>query len=145
MNTPGNNGLQPGQPAAPAGSPAPPPAKPGAEASNAPAAGQIPWRRPAPVSRETNVRSWLIFLAVLCLAVALWTPLRSFYYRPRYRPAAAAGVADASCFVALAYSGVADEILPGSMDITPAAFEEQIKILRERGYTPIGLEDVLEF
>lgn len=146
MSTPDNNGTRPGLSANP---PGPPPAgrpdTPDAAVPGAAGAEPAAWRRPAPMARETNVRAWLIFLAVLCLAVALWTPLRAFYYRQRYSPSADPRTADATCFVALAYSGVADDVLPGSMDITPAAFEQQLKILRARGYTPIGLDDVLAF
>lgn len=145
MTTPENNTTPPERPLAPAATPAASEAKPGALDSSTPDQGQIPWRRPATMAKESNVRAWLIFFAVLCLAVALWTPLRSLYYRQRYRPAIDTGLSDAACFVAIAYSGVADEVLPGSMDITAAAFEQQLKILRERGYTPIQLEDVLAF
>lgn len=103
------------------------------------------WRRPVPMAKESNASAWLIFFAILCLGVALWTPLRRLYYRQRYQSDAATLTRDATCFVAIAYAGVAADVPEGSKDITPAAFERQIKMLRERGYSPIGLDDVLAF
>lgn len=102
------------------------------------------WERPTPMTKESNVRAWLIFLGVVCLAIALWRPLRSLYYSHRFiRPPELP--AESTAFVAIAYTGVSGEPLRGSKDVTPSAFEQHIKILRERGYTPIGLSEVLEF
>ena len=142
MNTPESNTPESGRSAAP-----------GQQAENrkpehAPpdrVAGQPAWRRPAPMSKDSNTRAWLIFFAVVCLGAALWAPLRAFYYQHRYQPIADARPRDAACFVAVVYPGVSEDPPAGSQDITPAAFEAQIKILRDRGYTPIELKDVLAF
>jgi peptidoglycan/xylan/chitin deacetylase (PgdA/CDA1 family)/tetratricopeptide (TPR) repeat protein len=103
------------------------------------------WERPVAMAKDRNVRSWLIFLGVICLAVALWTPLRVLIYRYGYKEVESAVVRDASAFVAIAYYGVDSEALPGSQDITKDAFLGQLKLLRENGYTPIRLEEVRAF
>jgi hypothetical protein len=97
------------------------------------------------MAKDSKTRAWLIFFAVVCLGVALWAPVRVFYYQHRYKPIVDVRPRDATCFVAIAYPGVSKDVPAGSQDITPTAFESHLKILRERGYTPIRLEDVLAF
>lgn len=86
-------------------------------------------------------QTWLIFLTVSLLIVALWTPVKGLLTRHLYQPTPAVGPIDATAFVALAYEGVSDQ--PG--DVTPAQFDAQLKRLRENGYVPIGLEEVRAF
>ena len=103
------------------------------------------WERPVAVAKDRNVRAWLIFLGLICFGVALWTPLRALYYRYGYTKTEAAVVRDADTFVALAYYGINSEAKPGSQDITKEAFEAHLKLLKEHGYSPIGLDDVRAF
>lgn len=110
-----------------------------------PKAKEDAWERPVAMAKDRNVRSWLIFLALICLGVALWTPIRMLYYRHGYEGVESVVVRDASCFVSIAYYGVDSNAKPGSQDITKDAFSLQLKLLRENGYTSIGLEDVRAF
>lgn len=103
------------------------------------------WERPVAVEKDRNVRAWLVFLGLACLSVALWTPLRALYYKYGYKKAEVVVKRDADTFVAIAYYGVDATVSPGSQDISKAAFAEHLRLLRERGYTPIGLEDVRAF
>ncbi|MDD4018623.1 MAG: polysaccharide deacetylase family protein [Kiritimatiellae bacterium] len=103
------------------------------------------WERPVAMAKDRNVRAWLIFLGLICFGVALWTPLRAWYYRYGYSKTEAAVVRDADTFVTLAYYGVNSEAVAGSQDISKEAFAGHLRLLKERGYTPIGLEDVRAF
>ncbi len=103
------------------------------------------WERPVAVAKDRNVRAWLIFLGLICFGVALWTPLRTLYYRSGYAKGEVEVKRDADTFVALAYYGVNDEVAEGSQDIATAVFAEQLRLLKERGYTPISLQDVRAF
>lgn len=103
------------------------------------------WERPVAVAKDRNVRAWFIFLGVICFAVALWTPVRMFYYRHGYVRAASDVKRDSDTFVAIAYYGINDEVSHGSQDIPTKVFAEELRLLRENGYTPIGLQDVLAF
>ncbi len=103
------------------------------------------WARPVAMAKDRNVRVWLVFLGLVCLGVALWTPLRALYYRYGYKKVEVAVIRDADTFVAIAYYGINSEAQPGSRDITRAAFEQHLRLLRERGYIPISLADVRAF
>jgi tetratricopeptide (TPR) repeat protein/peptidoglycan/xylan/chitin deacetylase (PgdA/CDA1 family) len=103
------------------------------------------WERPVAVAKDRNVRAWLIFLGLLCFGVALWTPLRALYYRHGYPRSEVEVKRDADTFVAVAYYGIDSDAAEGSQDISRAAFAEQLRLLREKGYTPIGLRDVFAF
>ncbi|MDD2456044.1 MAG: tetratricopeptide repeat protein, partial [Kiritimatiellae bacterium] len=103
------------------------------------------WERPVVMAKDRNVRAWLIFLGLVCLGVALWTPLRALYYRYGYKQEEVAMTRDADTFLAVAYYGVNSDAGPGSQDVTTADFEQHLRLLRERGYTPIGLADVRAF
>lgn len=103
------------------------------------------WERPVAVEKDRNVRAWLIFLGVLCFLVALWTPLRALYYRYGYPKADVEVVRDADTFVAVAYYGVSRDVPEGSRDISTKTFAEQLRLLRENGYTPITLREIRAF
>ena len=103
------------------------------------------WERPVAVEKDRNVRAWFIFLGVLCFLVALWTPLRALYYRYGYPQAEVEVKRDAQTFVAVAYYGINSDAAEGSQDISKSVFAEQLRLLRENGYSPIGLDDVRAF
>ena len=103
------------------------------------------WKRPMAVAKDRNVRAWLIFLGLICFGVALWTPLRMLYYRYGYAKTEGEVKRDADTFVAIAYYGINDEVPPGSQDISKDVFAEELRLLRDNGYSPIGLQDVLAF
>ena len=103
------------------------------------------WERPVAVSKDRNVRAWLIFLGLICFGIALWTPLRSWYYRYGYTKSEVTVKRDANTFVALAYYGVDGNVQPESQDLSTKDFAEHLRLLKEHGYTPIGLEDVRAF
>lgn len=103
------------------------------------------WERPVAMAKDRNVRSWLIFLGLICLGVALWTPIRALYYRYGYKEVEAVVTRDASAFVSIAYYGIDSNAKPGSQDITKDTFARQLKLLHDNGYTAIGLEDVRAF
>ncbi len=104
------------------------------------------WKRPVAQQKDSQVKTWLIFLGVLLIAFSLWVPVRALWSRYRYTRPVASVQRTAESFVALAYHGVSEEASkPESMDIQPAAFEAQISALTAKGYTPIGLEDVTAF
>lgn len=100
--------------------------------------------RPQPVRRESNIRAWLLFLAGIALIVGLWVPVRSAYQQYRYKPAVV-GIRDADSFIALAYAGVSGGKTHGVDEVSRVQFAEHVRILRERGFNPIGLADVKEF
>ena len=116
-----------------------PPAPPAA-----PAPGPSGWMRPQPVRRDSNLRAWLLFLAGLALLAGLWVPVRSAYQQYRYKPVAA-GLRDADSFIALAYAGVSGGKTRGADEVSRAQFAEHVRLLRERGFHPIGLADVQAF
>ena len=117
-----------------------------ASAPEAPGAGDPlgGWARPQPVRQDSNVRAWLYFLAGICLLVAMWVPFRAIYQRTRYKPVDV-GERDADTFVALAYGGVSAGKVQGPEEVTREQFGQHIRLLRERGFNPIGLSDVREF
>lgn len=102
------------------------------------------WTRPVPVRQDGNFCSWMFFLAGVCLIVALWVPVRAAWQRVRYRPAPVA-VRDADSFIVLAYSGVSAGRVRGSDEVSRTQFEEHIRTLYARGFSPIGLQDVVDF
>ncbi len=103
------------------------------------------WERPVAVAKDRNVRAWLFFLGLICFGVALWTPLRSLYYRYGYAKSEVVVKRDADTFVAIAYYGVNSDVPAGSQDISTTVFAEQLRLLRLRGYEPITLQDVRAF
>jgi len=103
------------------------------------------WERPVAVEKDRNVRAWLIFLGLLCFLVALWTPLRALYYRYGYPKTDVEVVRDADTFVAVAFYGINSDVPEGSQDISKETFAEQLRLLRENGYTPISLKEVQAF
>ncbi|NCA82210.1 MAG: tetratricopeptide repeat protein [Opitutae bacterium] len=127
-----------------ASAPPTPMSAPKPEAPPAPKPGPAPWMRPQPVRRDSNVRAWLLFLAGIVAVAGLWVPVRSAYQQYRYKPAAA-GIRDADSFIALAYAGVSGGKTQGSDEVSRAQFEQHVRILRERGFHPIGLADVQAF
>jgi tetratricopeptide (TPR) repeat protein/peptidoglycan/xylan/chitin deacetylase (PgdA/CDA1 family) len=86
-------------------------------------------------------QTWLIFLAGALLIMALWTPVKGLINRRLYQPEAPKGPIDSSSFVALAYAGVSDR----TNEVSPALFDAQLKLLRQNGYVPIGLQEVRAF
>lgn len=97
-------------------------------------------RRDRPSKLGLN-QTWLIFLAVALLSMALWTPVKGLINRRLYQPEVPKGPIDASSFVALAYAGVSER----TNEVTPLQFDAQLKLLRQKGYVPIGLQDVRAF
>ena len=63
--------------------------------------------------------------------------MRALYYRYGYKQEEVAMTRDADTFLAVAYYGVNSDAGPGSQDVTTADFEQHLRLLRERGYTPI--------
>ncbi|MDR0994639.1 MAG: polysaccharide deacetylase family protein, partial [Verrucomicrobiota bacterium] len=102
------------------------------------------WARPQPVQHDRNLRSWLYFLAGICIIIALWIPLRAIYQRSRYRPDVV-GIRDADSFIALAYGGISAGKVQGAEEVSRFTFSQHIKVLRENGFNPIGLKDVHDF
>lgn len=95
-------------------------------------------RRPTPPVKVTYTTSWLHFLAVLCLLIAWWVPIKIVMERvlwPRARPS---GPRDSLAFVAIAYEGVSTK----DGDVPPERFREHIEALKAAGYHPIRLADV---
>ena len=107
--------------------------------------GEVVWERPVAMSKDRNARAWLIFLGLVCLCAALWTPLRVLYYRHGYIASEVTVKRDADTFVAIDYYGVSADAGKGSQDVSTTVFAEQLRLLHERGYTPIGLDDVRAF
>ncbi|MDR2849759.1 MAG: polysaccharide deacetylase family protein, partial [Verrucomicrobiota bacterium] len=101
--------------------------------------------RPGAAKKDNHFVEWAVFLAAVCFAVGLWKPLRTLYYQYGYTPAEGAQQQEADAFVAIAYYGVSANVPEGSQDVSVKAFTEQLRLLRERGYTPIGLGDVQAF
>ena len=106
------------------------------------APGTTGWMRPQPVRRDSNLRAWLLFLAGLALLAGLWVPVRSAYQQYRYKPVAA-GLRDADSFIALAYAGVSGGKTRGADEVSRAQFAEHVRLLRERGFHPIGAQNLL--
>ncbi len=95
-------------------------------------------RRPTPPVKVTYTTTWLHFLAVLCLLVAWWVPVKVIMNRvlwPRVEPR---GPRDSEAFVAIAYEGVSTR----TNEVQPAQFREHIETLQAAGYVPISLRDV---
>ena len=109
------------------------------------AEGEVVWERPVAVAKDRNIRAWLIFLGMVCLVAALWTPLKVLYYRHGYTVTEVAVKRDADTFVAIDFYGVSSDAGKGSQDVSTAVFTEELRLLRERGYVPIGLDDVRAF
>ena len=103
------------------------------------------WQRPVAVTKDRNFRAWCIFLGLICFGIAVWRPLRTLYYQYGYTKQAAVAEHDADHFIAIAYYGVSNKAQGGSQDVSAQAFTAQLRLMQERGYTPIGLKDVLAF
>ena len=116
------------RPAAPPRAPFPPPS------------GGMGGRRDRPSKLVMN-QAWLIFLALVLLVMALWTPVKGLISRRLYQPTSPAGPIDATAFVSIAYEGVSERV----NEVSPAQFDAQLKLLRENGYVPIGLQEVRAF
>jgi len=111
---------------------------------NSPDSGQKDWARPQQVRKDSNFRAWMFFLAGLFAVIALWAPLRALYERARFTPLVK-GEWDAESFIVLAYGGVSSGRVRGPEDVSSKQFTDNISVLRERGYNPIGLKDVQAF
>jgi tetratricopeptide (TPR) repeat protein/peptidoglycan/xylan/chitin deacetylase (PgdA/CDA1 family) len=104
-----------------------------------PTRGPFGGRRDKP-SRMGTSQTWLIFLAGALLLMALWTPVKGLISSRLYQPEAPKGPIDSTAFVALAYEGVSSR----TNEVSPEQFDAQLKLLRENGYNPIGLKEVVD-
>ena len=111
---------------------------------NSPGPDQKQWSRPTPVQKDSQFRSWMLFLAGVCAVVALWIPLRAIYERAFFTPLVE-NVRDAESFIVLAYGGVSAGRARGPEEVSSKQFSDHISMLRERGYNPIGLRDIQTF
>ena len=103
------------------------------------------WGRPVAVAKDRHFRAWCIFLGLVCFSIAVWRPLRTLYYQYGYTQNAEVVERDADHFIAIAYYGVSDKAQGGSQDVSTQTFAEQLRLMQERGYTPISLSDVRAF
>ncbi len=105
------------------------------------------WHKPVAIKRDSNIIHWLIFLAVICFAVALWEPMQRLYweFRNRSLKEVPGTQRTETCFVAISYSGIADDAKPGGPFTSAKTFKEHITALKKDGYTPITLRDVSDF
>ena len=141
MNTNHNETRPDGNPSVPPPPPAPPPPE-------APRGANFQWTRPVAVSRNSNVRSWLVLFAAICLFVALWPTLKRAYWRIHNRPIneAASNVGrTATGFLAISYEGVAAVPDASGAFIATERFAQHLAALREAGYHPLSLADIRDF
>ncbi len=99
--------------------------------------GESPDRRYIQPVTVSYASSWMHFLIVLCLLIAWYFPMRiliGHWLWPKIDP----GPRTSHAFVALAYEGVSKR----TNEVSTALFVEHLDALRDRGYVPIGLEDV---
>ncbi|MBQ9344112.1 MAG: tetratricopeptide repeat protein, partial [Kiritimatiellae bacterium] len=135
---------------APGASPAPGSSQP-SSAARAPAPHARPtshWTRPVAVAKASSVRSWLLLIALVCLFVALWPPLKRFYWRIHNRPIneTVASVSRSEFgFLAISYEGVSANPEPSGNFITTERFAQHLAALRDAGYHPISLADIRDF
>ena len=104
--------------------------------------------RPVAQEKDRNVRAWLVFLCLVCFAVAFWKPVRRVFWNVRNRTAerAAMGVERVSDkFVAISFEGVSKTPDPSGRFVSLERFTEYIEALRSAGYNPISLRDVRDF
>lgn len=80
-------------------------------------------------------------LVALAVDAAFWAGARSAATRREWRRLTW------SSYTALYYHRIAGELKPGQarMDISPATFARQLRLLRRLGFTPLSAEDVLAF
>lgn len=103
------------------------------------------WERPKPVARDRNFRAWLVFIGIFFIIAALWNPLRSIYYKRGVQRVGRTGIRDSESFLAIAYSGVDVKSSALPSDTTVENFESHLQALRDNGYVPIGIDDVVAF
>ena len=107
--------------------------------------GASAWHRPVAVEKDRNIKAWFVFFGLICFALALWTPVRALYYHFTSTAPRNDLPRTADTFVAIAYPGIQAKVPHGSQDISRDAFAAQLELLRNHGYTPIGLDDVRDF
>lgn len=105
------------------------------------------WARPRAMARDSSVSAWLALLGVICLALALWTPLARIYWNFRNRNVGRdeTVVRNANCFLAISYEGISAQHDPSGHFIAAQDFRAHMAALKNAGYHPIGLEDVRAF
>ena len=104
------------------------------------------WSRPVAQQKDSQFKTWLIFLGLVLIGFSLWIPVRALWSRYLYTRTTKPIERKADSFIVLDYDGVSDEaVKPGSRDILPIRFEEHIQELVARGYQSIGLDDVIAF
>lgn len=105
------------------------------------------WTRPVAMARDSHVSAWLWLAGVICLAIALWSPISRAYWRVRNtRVDRDKDVPrNSRCFLAIAYEGVSRLPDPSGRFISADNFRAHLQALRDAGYHPIGLEDVRAF
>ncbi len=105
------------------------------------------WARPIAMARDSNISAWLGFLGLICLAIALWTPIsRAIWHIRNTRLNMAKDIPrNSHCFLAIAYEGVSRLPDPSGKYIAAENFRAHIQALRDAGYNPISLEDVRAF
>ena len=105
------------------------------------------WARPRAMARDSSVSAWLALMGIICLALALWTPLARIYWNFRNRNVGRSEtvVRNANCFLAISYEGISAQHDPSGRFIAAQDFRAHIAALKNAGYRPIGLEDVRAF
>ncbi len=81
--------------------------------------------------------NWFWVLAIACLLIAWYLPMKSALRHTLYPPVQA-GNRTASAFVALAYEGISD----AEDEVSTELFEKHLRALKANGYVPITLSDV---
>ena len=139
------NQNSPNVPVAPAAAPASAPKTPPKESAGVRDSKKAEWGRPVAVAKDRHFKAWCIFLGLVCFCIAVWRPIRAFYYQYGYTQNAAVVERDSDNFIAIAYYGVSEGAQGGSQDVSAENFTAQLKLMQERGYTPISLAEVRAF
>ena len=105
------------------------------------------WARPRAMARDSNVSAWLALAGIICLCLALWTPIAHVFWGIRNRNVDhnESLPRNANCFLAISYEGISPVPDPSGRFIFAQDFRAHIAALKNAGYHAIGLEDVRAF
>ena len=105
------------------------------------------WARPRAMARDSNVSAWLALVGIICLCLALWTPIAHIFWSIRNRNVDhnESLPHNANCFLAISYEGISPVPDPSGRFIFAQDFRAHLTALKNAGYHSIGLEDVRAF